>query len=86
MLAQQLLRMNDAQFPRLAYEYSYIQPSGRNVGRLSKRWKDEHSLKRGKLGVACNLLPLLLMMVRKAAEIRQVIGVRMRNILCSFIL
>lgn len=51
--------MNDAQFPRLAYEYSYIQTSGRNVGRLSKRWKDEHSLKRGKLGVACNLLPLL---------------------------
>jgi len=82
-LAQHLLRMNAAQFPKLAYEYSYIQTAGRNVGRPSKRWKDEHSLKRDKSGVACNLLPPLLM-VRKSAEMRQLLGARVRNGLCSF--
>jgi hypothetical protein len=85
-MAQHLLRMNDAQFPKLAYEFSYIETAGRNVGRSSKRWKDEHLLKRGKPGVACNLLPLMMMMVRKSAEMRQLLGARMRNGLCSFIL
>lgn len=79
-----LLRMNAAQFPKLAYEYFYIQTAGRNVGRPSKRWKDKHSLKQDKPGVACNLLPLLLMMVRKSSEIRQLLGARMRNVLYSF--
>jgi len=85
-IAQLLLRMNDAQFPKLAYEYSYIQTAGRNVGRPSKRQKDEHSLKRDKPGVACNMLPLLIMMVRKSAEMRQLLGAWVRNVLCSFIL
>jgi len=76
--------MNAAQFPKLPYEYSYIQTAGRNVGRPSKRWKDKRSLKRDKPGVACNLLPLLLMMVRKSSEMRQLLGARMRNVLCSF--
>jgi len=41
-MAQHLLRMNDAQFPKLAYEYSYIQTAGINVGRPSKRKTNTH--------------------------------------------